>query len=99
MVPVSSGIYSGPMTGGMGSPAMAQMPAIPSHSGMPQGHGTPMVPSGHYGGMGAPLQPVQSLCKQCGVQVLAPVCLVDTESACRDVLCSAMLIRRRAPVV
>lgn len=53
MVPVSSGMYSGPMNGGMGSPAMAQMPAIPSHSGMMPGHSGHMGnPNGHYGGMG-----------------------------------------------
>jgi hypothetical protein len=53
MVPVSSGMYSGPMNGGMGSPAMAQMPAIPTHSSMMPGHSGHMGnANGHYGGMG-----------------------------------------------
>lgn len=56
MVPVSSSMYSGPMAGGMGSPAMAQMPAIPGHPGMPPGHVRHMGAPGHYGGAGAPPQ-------------------------------------------
>ena len=61
MVPVSS-IYSGPMAGGVGSPAMSAMPTIPSHSGAHPGASSHMGGSGNlqFGGMCGPTSSARS---------------------------------------